>query len=182
MTLFDIDKNYWKVNSPFMLFFKDIYDNDKSKDKTLSSLKMWCIAFYTESKEENIYNNMTNDEKKRIIVESFLKKMGIKINEPEEVKKVIDWDLDAKYIETYLNIVTPKSKKLLRKWEDKLEERQLFINSQIYDKSTYDMLDDMMTKTAKMWQEYARIKKDIDEEESVQGFAGSEESFLEKRR
>lgn len=182
MTNFDIKKNFWEANKDFLLFFKDIYDNDKSKGKTESSLKMWCIAFYTESKKENIYANMTNEEKKRIIVESYLKHEGVKITDPKEVKKIIDWDLDAPYIERYLNTVTVKPKKLLRKWEDKLEERQLFINSQSYNKDTYDMLDDMMTKTAKMWQEYARIKKDIDEEESVQGLGGAEESFLEKRR
>ena len=180
MTNFDIDKNFWEVNSFFKVFFKDVYDEDKSKNKETSSLKMWCIAFYADDSKDNKYRNMSNDEKKRIIPESFLKYKGVDVKNTKKIKEIIDFDLDMPYVERYINIVLIKAKKLLRKWEDKLEERQLFINNQVYNKDTYDMLDDMMTKTAKMWQEYTRIKKETEEENETQGLGGMEESFLEK--
>jgi len=178
MTVFEVDKNYWDVNKHFKVFFQDIYDSDKSKDKKLSSLKMWCIAYYTDPSRENIYSNMLNEEKKQLIVDSFLKSQGIK--DTKEVEKVINWELDAPYIERYLMIVSSKAKKLLRKWEDKIEELTTFANSFEITKDTYEMVIDIFTKIPKMWQEYSRIKKTVDEETTEQGFGGQEKSFLEK--
>jgi len=184
MTIFQSDKNYWEVNNHFKIFFNDVYDEDKSKDKRISSLKMWCIAYYTDPGKDNVYANMLNDEKKQLIVDSFLKSQGVDTSKTEkskkEIQKIIDWDLDAPYIERYLTVVSTKPKKLLRKWEDKIEELTVFANSFPISENTYEMVIDIFTKIPKMWQEYARIKKTVDEETTEQGFGGQEKSFLEK--
>ena len=41
------DQNFWEVNSDYLLIseFKNLYDSDKSKNKTNSSKILWAIYF-----------------------------------------------------------------------------------------------------------------------------------------
>jgi len=77
------------------------------------------------------------------------------------------------------NFTLTKSERLLDSWQRKLEERDQFIQTISYTPSTYDMLDDMLSKSNKMWQEYLRILKQFSDDDS-QVHGGIEESFLEK--
>ena len=200
MIVWDLTKNFWEINSTFYLFFKDLKDEDTSPNKEVSSIKMWCIAMM--GADSSPLKNMTKEEKDLVLKDSFLKSKQNTIEKeflptPKtkvikdsvvasieskyiDVFKIFSQDLDAPLIERMINVTHSKAKKLLRLWEDKLEERQLFINTTPYDKGTYEMLEKIIPPTAKMWQEYYRLKKEAEEdtEQSVRG--GTEESFLEK--
>jgi hypothetical protein len=75
----------------------------------------------------------------------------------------------ADYEETTERIhkfLVSKVKYLLAGWETKLEERDTFMHSKPYDESTFEMLDKMMSATAKMWDQYLAVRKKALEEDS----------------
>jgi hypothetical protein len=185
MLVWDLDKNFWDINGTFYLFFKELKDEDASKDKTVSSIKMWCIAMM--GADSSPLKNMTIEEKELVLKDSFLKAYANTIEKGKSAKKeyidvfkIFNKDLDAPLVERMVNITHSKAKKLLRMWENKLEERQLFINTTPYDKTSYEMLEKIIPPTAKMWQEYYRLKKESEEENEQSVRGGTEESFLEK--
>jgi hypothetical protein len=193
MLVWDLDKNFWEINSMFYLFFKELKDEDASKNKEVSSIKMWCISMM--GADTSPLKNMTQEEKELILRDSFLKahenvilpekvsKNKDKASSKSEyvnVFKIFDKNLDAPLVERMVNITHSKAKKLLRMWENKLEERQYFINTTPYDKTSYEMLEKIIPPTAKMWQEYYRLKKESEEENEQSVHGGTEESFLEK--
>jgi hypothetical protein len=78
-----------------------------------------------------------------------------------------------------IDVTYPKAKKILRKWEDKLEEWQEFIDKTKVSEETYEMLGKMMTQSHSHWKQYYIIKKEADSESEEKVMGGQEESFLE---
>lgn len=203
MIIWQLDKNFWEVNSIMELYFKDIKEEDKSKDKAVSSLKMWCIAL--SGAESSPAKNLSKEELDIMIFDSFLKEKDREIElilEDNNIKKpkkssqnankgsnkesykdkysfIFDSELDKPYVNKMIDVSHPKTKKILRKWESKLEEWHDFIDKTTIDEGTYDMIGKMMAQSHKMWTDYFRIKKEADAETEQQVIGGQEESFLE---
>ena len=97
----------------------------------------------------------------------------------KDILKIQNFDFEESILQKIRNFTLTKSQRLLDSWQRKLEERDQFIQTISYSPSTYDMLDDMLSKSNKMWQEYLRILKQFSDDES-QVHGGIEESFLEK--
>ena len=239
MIIWDLEKNFWTINPLMELHFREIKEDDKSKNKELSSLRMWCIAFCGDYNSP--YKNTSKEELNTAIYDAYLKERERTIEliwkenglEPNKVKdkpkdksvsvstsintptpskesalnllkdkkykkdkvesienkvssnsfkfnSVFDIDMDEPYIQRMINVTHPKTKRMLKKWEDKLEEWQLFIEKTKVEESTYEMIGKMMTQSHTMWKQYYAIKKEADAETEQQTVSGSEESFLEE--
>lgn len=66
---------------------------------------------------------------------------------------------------------------LMFAWEQRLFERENFLNSLKYSPETFRTIEEMLSNTPKLWQSFFQIKKLLDEEAST--FGDREESFLE---
>lgn len=67
---FDIRKNFWEENFQVSLIepFKDVYDNDKSKNKEASSRTLWCIWLSEDPSYDNKIYRLPIDQKKSAIL------------------------------------------------------------------------------------------------------------------
>lgn len=83
-------------------------------------------------------------------------------------------------IEKFKKFILTKAQRSLLNWEEKLEERDIFMASIPYDASTFEMLDKMMVQTSKMWDQYASILKAFSQESESQVRGDVEESLVEK--
>ena len=70
----------------------------------------------------------------------------------------------------------------LKEWARIMDEKSAFLSKQTYDKTTWEMIEDMLSSNAKLFNEYDRINKLIlAEKTSLETTVGkSEESMLEK--
>jgi hypothetical protein len=183
----DSTKNLWQENPDLKELFLDLYEEDVSKDKQISSLLGWTIInwYHPDSK----WKNLREKEKYKYLYENqyqySLDKLD-KITNIDAVKKYIDkykyesddWNTSA---QTAKIAFTDKTEKLLVDWESKLEKRNDFLSEIQYSIETYEMLDKMLSQTKKLWDEYLRVKKEVmtsGEGGSVEG--DEEESDSEK--
>lgn len=171
---FNTDNNIWEEYTYLKIIFKDLYNSDKSKNKTESSNKLWAIAFFADPSSK--WRNLSKPDKIKYITEDFIIERKLKFDlESEEAKKLIEkWQV----------FVLNKNKNLMQGWEDKLEERTEFIKSHKYSADTYEMLDKMMGGSKKMWDEYLRILKDVSEDSGDEGLSmgGTVESASERHQ
>ena len=216
MINWNLDNNFWLINPLMELYFKDIKDEDITKNKDWSSLRMWCIALMGSPTSPNV--NMVKEEQIISIYQSFLKEREFYINDiikeinslnptKEKEKKedkekkeskvknksyissleadkekfsiIFNVDLDAPLIERMVNITYGKARKILRKWEDKLEEWQAFIEKTPVNEANYEMIGKMMVQSHTMWKQYYVIKKEADAEVENKGLGGEKKTFLE---
>jgi len=171
MIAFNPDFNFWELNPELKYAekLKSLYDSDKSKKKEDSSKIM--NAIYMLVHKDSRYADLPERERKILIATDYLKDSSFQ------------WTLYEIEINFIIDLTTSKARKLLRNWELKLEERSNFIASLRYDADTFKMLDDMMSASKKIWDEYIKILNEVDKEEaggSVQG--GAVESLSESGR
>lgn len=182
------DLNFWELN-PLMKTigeFKDLFNNDKSKNKVDSSKVMWAIALLIDPNENNVWRNVTEDEKKLLIKEDFL----------EDKKFFWEDPFIVKLIEKYIHHCLTHSEKELLIYEEKLIQRAKFIKETDFtldyyaenDKGTIslkrgtaDQLDKMLLNTKKIFDQVKETKAMI-KLEADQGNlkGGAQESASEK--
>jgi hypothetical protein len=150
------DQNFWEVNSDYLLIseFKNLYDSDKSKNKTNSSKILWAIyfAYNPESKFYNI------PDKLNILAKDFIKDSKFKWT---SVKEVVD---------LYKSSVLSDAERALVTWGEIItmrdESLKLLYKQAIEAKDTDELvkLDKMISNTPKLFEDYKKIKKDYEEE------------------
>ena len=150
------DQNFWEVNSDYLLIseFKNLYDSDKSKNKTNSSKILWAIyfAYNPESKFYNI------PDKLNILAKYFIKDSKFKWT---SVKEVVD---------LYKSSVLSDAERALVTWGEIItmrdESLKLLYKQAIEAKDTDELvkLDKMISNTPKLFEDYKKIKKDYEEE------------------
>ena len=150
------DQNFWEVNSDYLLIseFKNLYDSDKSKNKTNSSKILWAIyfAYNPESKFYNI------PDKLNILAKDFIKDSKFKWT---NVKEVVD---------LYKSSVLSDAERALVTWGEIItmrdESLKLLYKQAIEAKDTDELvkLDKMISNTPKLFEDYKKIKKDYEEE------------------
>lgn len=150
------DQNFWEINSDYLLIseFKNLYDSDKSKDKTNSSKILWAIyfAYNPESKFYNI------PDKLNILAKDFIKDSKFKWT---SVKEVVD---------LYKSSVLSDAERALVTWGEIItmrdESLKLLYKQAIEAKDTDELvkLDKMISNTPKLFEDYKKIKKDYEEE------------------
>lgn len=157
----DINTDFYSLPNNASLF------KEEKKAKFPSKL-MWGI--YALVHPSSPYQNISEDEAKHIVRTDILDDPSFDFGKPEIV------ELIDKFEKFYLS----KSKKLLKNWERKLEERDKFISDLPYNEETYELLDKMMGATSRMWDQYIKIQKMVGSD-SEEGVYGDSELSLNER-
>lgn len=160
--------NFWEFNQQFTAInpFKSFYKADRSKNKKDSSDVMWAIALAHHPKSELYYV----DSKESIIARDMF-----------DVKKAdVDdfWEKKRQLVDAFIDASLTQAEKSLISWEKRLKQRDAFLSEQTYTfgwsdadgieyKDNTKSFDDMQSKTAKFYEEYFKIRKELQEEEDV---------------
>lgn len=155
---FDKDKCFWKTNPQFKALdpFKELYNSDSSKGKTVSSNLMWGLAFYGDR-------------------ESLLKNLPLKFK-LDRIKLEfggVDLSLDEYkiYVEAFELLCLSEAERALRVWEEKMSQRNGLIATTEYNMENAADLDKVLEKTPKLFIELQRLKEQVLKEGSSEGKA-----------
>ncbi len=147
----DHTKNFWSEYPHVKSFpeFHNLWKKDRDRHKTKSSTLMWAFAFIYYPINNPYYNV---PDKKNVIAINILK------------DHKFDWSMYSKEMRLFEQSCTTEAERSLVKWEEKMSDRSDFMDGKKYEESSYKMLDDMMSKTPKMYEDLANIKKRIEEQ------------------
>jgi len=163
----NIESNFWEVNTHFKAIdlYGTIYQNDKSKNKTDSSILMWALAFYCSFNSK--FRQLSEKERKELISKDILK------------NSKFDWKSIEKLIQGWDMFKSP-SMKLMVEWERLINEKTIFLKTLTYNAENADTIEKLLTSNTKLYKEYEDILARLSQEQdggSVKG--GSKESLLE---
>jgi hypothetical protein len=177
---FNVDENFWVVNPGFLTIknFIELHKSDRSKDKFHSSQKMWAIAYLIDPHTDNPWKNVAEEDKAKLLKEDFYD---------------IDWVEYQHVIETYREHCLTLGEKDFIRLQNKMHERQNFIENTAYTldttseegrniKGTALQLDKMVVDTLKIYEQLDQVKAKLEKEKSNEGSTkgGMQESAAEK--
>lgn len=168
MSSYNINLSYWDVQPADRVVrpFSALYDLDKSKNKKQSSTIMWALKLLTDPSKDNPLSRMTREERIDELTSTFLPQ--------SDLDKVLS--LEEEYKNNNLSYI----KRRYVFYQNMLEAREKFMASLTYE-SNANQLDSMLEKTKKIWDEFLKIKKELDVEEATYHTKGNrEESAGEK--
>jgi hypothetical protein len=170
--------NFWEVFPEFRIIeeFSTLYNEDKSKNHEYSSNLMWAISFCLK-KESPMYNlpNKWELAAKDIVFDYKLK-----------------WDKYDNIIMVFKQSQMTQAERSLLAWEELMFKRDKYLKEQEYYfdqyltnkdgdnvlsktgqfitvKGTADQLDRAFSTTPRMYSDYYKIKKEIDDDEIKRG-------------
>jgi len=148
----NIDTNFWEANPEikYMRPFDEIYKNDKSKTKTKSSLQLWSCWMFCDPGSSKF--RLPEVERREEIIVLYLKD-----------KKLFP---SKDIISAYRDKIMSQAEKSLNIWEEKLRERDKFLQNTSYDVTTVDMLDKMMKDSKVIWDHYGKVRSEYEKEKS----------------
>ena len=159
---------FWEVN-PEVKFtepFSTFYNKGKSKKET--SKIMWAIFLLCDVSSPKM--RLRHDEKINDIKKFFLKDESFSFDKYKDL------------IDAYPKVVMTKIARELKSWNDKIEQRQAYMESIEYGPRTFEMLDKMMVESKKIWDAFSLVKKEFDTQNiETRARGGREESFFEKK-
>ena len=166
---FDINTSFWQDNMQLVVAgpIKDLYESDKSKNKSQSSLLMWCIALIWDPASK--YYRLPEegpDSKITLIFTDFYKDITYYKKNEKLILAIRDF---------YRKLQETPAKRALREIEEKLEERSKFINRTKYDLgmcnekgswvgNTASIIDRMMADSKKIYDLYEAALKAVEKE------------------
>ena len=150
------ENNFWLENPSLLILkeFKDLFDKDKSKNQTESSLLMWAI-YYATSPDSNYFNL---PDKYDILKDRLLKRPELK------------WEQYDNIIAFYKEIVLTSAERALINWNEVMVLRDRSIKElyktalEASDVKTLVEIDRMLTNTPKMFSDYKKVKEDFETE------------------
>jgi len=156
-------ENFWELNSQYIMVFDTFYNKDKSKDKTKSSNIMWAFSFKLHP--DSVFYNLP--AKEDVIRDKFLKDPKFK------------WNAYSKEESLFHSTILTEATRALVGWDETMKKRRVFLNKQEFTLDEYkegklvkgaaDQLDKMLANTAKLYQDYSKIQKDLKEEKLKKG-------------
>ena len=179
---FDLDNIFWDFNPQFKIVspFKELFNSDKSRGKKTSSNIMWAISL-CYCPDSDLYN--LPDKEVRVF--DMVKDKSFKLEDYKE------------HIELFKDMSLTQAQKSLAAWDDRLRDRDRFLAEQEYhfgyDETYYDTngeaniksfrsnvkeLDEMFARTAKLYQEYFKIKKELEEDDQIKKGRGGKNLSL----
>ena len=170
MQNFDYIKNvskFCEVNPEFMHAepYRTFYKS--SREKTRTSKIMWAIFLLCDISSPKI--RLRKDEREEDIKLYYLEDEKFDFSKYEEL------------IQQYPKVVLTKIQRELKTWQDKIEERNKFIEKQTYNERTFEMLDKMLKESKAIWEAFGKIYKEYQTENiETRARGGREESFTEK--
>ena len=160
---------FWTVNPEFKYVnpYDKLYNKGHNEEET--SKIMWAIFLYCDLKSPKY--RLRQSERLEDILKYFI-----------ENEKLDFLERYQEYIEAYPKVVLTKIQRELKSWADKIEERNIFIESNKYGSRNFEMLDKMMKDSKFIWESFDKIKSKYDDENiKTRARGGREESFLEKK-
>ncbi len=163
--LANLENNFWKeyYGLNFHSVFNKLYENDKSKDKEKSSKIMWAI-FLLVNPDSNLYNDPNKED---AIIKNYLKDSKFK------------WDDYEDIIYAYKDVVLTTAEKALQNWNELMIMRDKHLKAMYKSafetkdedgvsltSTTLKNLDAVLSSTPKMFADYAKIKKEYEEEKT----------------
>lgn len=185
---FNTDDNFWETNPAFktIAVFNNFYKEDKTKKKVKSSQIMWAIAFLLDPHQDNPWKNLSNNDKKLLIIDDYLN------------DKKFEWDKYDILVDEYYKRVLTSVERDFFELVEKMNERKEFIKVTPYTLDTFEFneasgktrkvsgnamsLDKMIVDTAKLYEQLELIKQKLAKEKQIDGEtkAGMQESATEK--
>lgn len=165
---FTPDANFWEENQQFKIAepFKSLYKSDKSRGKKDSSLKMWFIALCYDRESKYFKLSPDGQDGKHYVIGSDYCDSP---NFYEDNKSILDPCIDM-----FIKMSYTPMQRHLKTWEDLLDKRTKFLQTQEYDLSTFEDLDKMAVGTQKVHATIKQVLDDLSKEEgsgSVKGGA-----------
>lgn len=166
--------SFWEKNPQLAVMhpFKELYDRDDSKGKSVSSIEGWAIVFFCEPDEEiNIFFRFPEEERKVEI------EQGLSL--PTSL-----WD-DAsvvRCIERYPMICLDSIGRGIKEYKEVLEKRATFLKTSPYNLDTMTQIDNALSKSPKIYDDFDKINKKFLEgkgESTLKG--GRSKSATEKK-
>lgn len=177
--------NFWETFPQFRVI--DIFNKfyTKEKDKTFSSNVMWAIIFCIK-RDSPMYNLPNKWE----------------LAARDIVKKDIDWDKYEDLVAMFKHSVMTQAERSLLAWEELMFKRDKYLKNQDYYfdkyatndngdnivsrtgqlitiKGTAEQLDRAFSATPKMYSDFEKIKKNIEEDEIKRGRGNKPKSMSE---
>lgn len=163
-----IEDNFWELNPhvKYLTKFKDLYENDKSKNKAKSSKQMWAIVLFTDVKSP--FRRIEETQRKEEVL--------------NYINKEFPWEDIEPYFKPYEEVCLSEKQQLFKSWGDKLRTREQFIRATDYKATTFKMLDEMMSQTEKMWKMYSNVEHEMIEEEQQARIKGGRKKSKSERK
>lgn len=155
---FNISSNFWTANPTLKAIteFREIYESDKTKDKSQSSLLMWSISLYADTSEYNQLSYVPSVDRLSII-------------EADYYHGKLDLEKYRPLIEKYKRLFLSEAEIMLDTFRKKLEERNTFLMNTPYTRDTMRSLDDALANTNQLHELYKKFKDAVDVEKSIGG-------------
>ena len=161
--IWDIDGNFWICNPQLKLAFKSVYDADKSKSKDSSSRIMWSVALFIDTKSK--FRDLPELQREELIRKDYNKDFSV-----ESCSEIIS---------KWKSFLSPAERQLIL-WDKFMDEKNEYMSGLNY-KENGDEIEKRLLTNMKLYDELARLRLAIAEEESegiVKG--GAVESLSEK--
>tara|TARA_R110000751_G_scaffold82088_1_gene165290 strand:- start:2163 stop:2699 length:537 start_codon:yes stop_codon:yes gene_type:complete len=155
------ENNFWDIHPELKIIeeFNKIYVVDKSKQKFNSSRVMWAIDF-AYNPESRFFNL---PDKLDIIAKDFLKDPKFKWESLEDVvniyKNVVLSDAERALV-SWNEIMGMRDRSLKKLYKQALDVQQI---GEV-DTKVLKEIDTMLANTAKLFDDYKKIKKDYEED------------------
>ena len=170
--------NFWEVNPTYRVVevFEGLYKADKSNKKKKSSNVMWALAFCLR-RESPLYNM---PEKWNLVITDIIKDNKFK------------WESNEELIHTFKNTCLTQSERGLLSWEEMMFKRDKYLKnidyyfdqyatdengdnvlsktgSLIIERGTATQLDKAFSVTPKMYADFDKIRRQIEEDDIKRG-------------
>ena len=166
---FYIDENFWKSHPDLNLgAFAKLQKNDKSKDKKQSSLVMWAIALIWDL--DSKYAKIEEKDRIKLISKEVLNNETFFTDTPEKYTEVIEF---------YKYIQRDAPKRVLESFDKDLDERREFMESMVYDESTWEQKDKMWLATQKLMEQREKLVAMVSRTQETKIKGGKQLGLLE---
>ncbi len=169
-TNFDINSNFWSSNPLLKIpeVFAKLYEGDKSPQHSASSKLMWAVALFTDNNPDNKFKDLSETERKDLIIKDFLKEPKFK------------WGTIEHLIKEYDRLCMTPPKRQLRIFEIKLEDMNEYLKTLNYAENSEELVE-LMLKIPKLHEGLEKIREMINKEgDSGAVRGGAVESASEK--
>lgn len=154
---FDLDVSFWELNPQFKVLgkFATFYRKDTSKAKNASSKVMWAIAFFVDRDRDNKIGRLPTKDKKKIISEELIKDPKFR------------WNKHIDLIDYYKETQLSRAQRSLSFFEDKMEDREDFLDTQEYTLENAKELDSIIANTEKLFSVISKLITQVEYEETM---------------
>lgn len=157
---FDIDVDVWEAHSQLKIILREEYEQE------MPSKVLWALILDTHPKSD--FAELEPVERRNLISQDYLQ------------DDKFTWEAYKDTIAKLKKTLLTRVERLLKNWEDKLEERDAFIHHTPYNAETMDMLEKAMKETYKMWDNYDKVIKAFQKQEEDTSLGGAQESLAER--